>query len=35
MKYAVFQMLRLSANDFERMSEDYREYKGLPFISKK
>lgn len=35
MKYVVFQMLRLSVNDFRRMSEAYRKYKGLPFISDK
>lgn len=35
MKYAAFQMLRLSVNDFERMSEAYRKYKDLSFISKK
>jgi len=35
MKYVVFHVLRLSVNDFKRMSEAYRKYKGLPFISNK
>ncbi|OQX26073.1 MAG: hypothetical protein BWK80_12285 [Desulfobacteraceae bacterium IS3] len=35
MKYVVFHVLRLSANDFKRMSEAYRKYKGFPFVSDK
>lgn len=35
MRYVVFYVLRLSANDFERMSKAYRKYKNLPFISSK
>jgi len=30
-----FHVVRLSANDFERMSKAYRRYKDLPFISNK
>ncbi|GEM_PF-2648921 len=31
MKYVVFEVLRLSADDFKRMSNTYRKYKGFAF----